>query len=211
MCSGFIYGGLVMFGFIAGIDMNGHAIYQPLPPATESEVEALETLIERRITGARLPKEYRNFLKTINGGCVDPREAEYACLSATSSDGLTSDRVLTYISSLNAHFLEETERWVQGDWGGEMANYFTYVPNDIFPIAQIDADWGGRHEVLVIGIQGPRYGKVYVLRYFVEEWEPDLWKRPLSERLDPEKFIFFVADNFDGFLTKLYPCPQNDE
>lgn len=207
-----------MFDFIAGVDREGQDPHRPHPPASEAQVQALEGIIGRRHPGARLPGPYRHFLMTVNGGMPDPRQiADGAlCMDGVRRDGRVERHALDGLFSLARSQLgEQAEWWAKDDWLGEAPAFFSYIPDDLFPIGYAMHDCSAI-EWLVISVHGPRHGRVYVLQIDMEGicrgdfvgWSDAVRDRPPHARYDPFDYLFHVADDFDGFLAGLYLCPD---
>ena len=191
-----------MFQFIAGVDIEGHTVREPIPPASEEEVVHLESIIN-----GKLPADYREFLKKINGGRIDTDEhlGKYACFKVKWSSGQRwgsgeDSIILGNLYSLNYDFLKRVLKNTNPPFEiYEALETFRStgdlrIPEDTMAIG----DDPGSNQIL-LGINGDNRGKVF---YWFREGEKD----PDDPNPPGYDNIGFVADTFNEFLNSIHEC-----
>ena len=183
--------------FVVGVNNQGRVVQEAIPGAPEADIAEYESLIE-----AVLPPDYRRFLEQVNGGRYDPKSVEYLCIDAGAP--LVGSESLKF-SSQGLGYLYTLDRALLADKIGDSAsrvlelraNYKNFRESEWdFPNLPIDFVPVGSSPVesyqFLLAVRGEHVGKVV---FYI--WE-DL-ERPLED-------VFHVADSFDQFLDRLYPC-----
>lgn len=182
-----------MVKFIAGVDSLGHIIDKPLPFASEEQVVAFEAFIK-----TRLPDDYRKFLKTVNGGMVDPSQSESVCFQVQWEGRPkceTSIESLGYLNSLgNGEHIDVESRTRL--WFSSIGDSEAFAFPGVIPIGH-DGGFG----TIVIGIgDDDNRGRIY---FVLDTGHADFsFDRPRYN-------IGFVANSFHEFLAALRPCLSN--
>jgi len=195
-------GVILMFQFIAGVDIEGRTVREPIPPASEEEIARLESAIN-----SKLPPDYREFLKKINGGRIDTDEhlGKYACFKVKWSPGQRwgsgdESAILGNLYSLNYEFLKMKLRNTNPPFeiyealeAFRSADDFR-IPEDTISIG----DDPGSNQIL-LGISGDNRGKVF---YWFREGEKD----PDDPNPPGYDNVGFVANTFNEFLNSIHEC-----
>ncbi len=136
----------------------------------DAELDAFEKQV-----GARLPQEYRTFLKAHNGGRVRPRKLRMEA-------GAYSTGLIQYFLSIGP------PTFVERDWADLKDPAHLRMPPEHIPIAQCE---GGDYLTLVT--DGPKRGQIF---YWDHEAEGD--------EVYTYDNLYFVAASLDDLLAKLY-------
>jgi hypothetical protein len=142
----------------------------------ERDLAAFEALI-----GAKLPKDYREYLRAHNGG--KPTPSDFNFLSRSSGSSL--------------HHMYGLCRGRDPDYADLRENYECYrerIPSSLIPIAD---DPGGSQ--ICLGIHGEHYGKVY------------FWDHERESQRASFRNVRRLADSFAAFVSGLYEWEDLDE
>jgi cell wall assembly regulator SMI1 len=158
------------------------------PGATEQEIVQMEKKL-----GTSLPADYREFLRTSNGGKPKSPDSPDVAFPITWNGQEWAyhfkDTVLRHLGTASRG-VPQTLQWIYSDQ--VLAQIRQYMPLDTIPIGE---DWGGNP--LLIGITGPNRGKVF---YWASEFAPS------EDGVLPNYGnVGLVANSFTEFLAKLYP------
>lgn len=140
------------------------------PPLHDADLDAFEAQV-----GARLPAEYRTFLKAHNGARVRPRKLRMEA-------GAYSTGLIQYFTSLGP------PSYVERDWADLKDREHRRMPPEHIPIALCE---GGDYLTMVI--DGPKCGQIF---YWNHEEEGD-------ETYTYEN-LYFVAASLEDLLAGLY-------
>lgn len=178
---------------ITGVNSAGEIVDSQIAPASEMEISAFELKIN-----ATLPEDYREFLKTANGGRFNPRVSRYVFFdvkNAYSGKAASSSQqqILGYFFTLSSACLDSAGL---SDILHLEVNFELYMksvidfpnrPGNFIPIANTPGS-----NLVLIGIRGEHKGKVVAYEYM--ELNVD---GPLED-------VFHIADSFDDFFEGLY-------
>jgi len=139
--------------------------------------ESVEKLEER--IGSDLPKEYKDFLLTYNGGkpnrYIFPETEELYSLALNELYGLNTGKNATDIN-----------------WNLDVFHNYERIMNQFIPIGDVI-----NGDQFVLGISGPFRGKVYLWDHNQEVHYDDFIENELPANM------YLLADSLDEFLNKL--------
>jgi hypothetical protein len=165
------------------------------PPVPESEIDAFEAEL-----GARLPEDYRQFLRQVNGGSI-PGWSRYR-YKGLAPDGQTRYAVVSEVGGLRAEsaYSLHANRQFYLAAPGPQPEWETKIPAALLWIM---SDPGGNAACL--GLAGPHRGKVY--RWVHDEPPaPDVWDGEVETAAN----IWPLAASFADFLHGFGPQQEDD-
>ena len=173
-----------VFKAMTDVDLIQHSRVKILP----DYIDGFESLIK-----VRLPEDYRQFLLTTGGKVSPAKVAEVSC-GRPGSKKLTTGHHNVELEQLagvvpDASGVSELSMRYRYISGPDREN--NWLPDDLIVIGNS----GGSGRYFVLGIKGPRRGRVYF-------WDINLFPQDDNAAFTYQN-ISFIAVSFDAFMAEL--------
>ncbi len=182
---------------VIGVNDGGRVDPTSLPPPSKNDINEFQSII-----GEMLPEDYRRFLEKTNGGSYNPNVVRYLCFDVGHAlvgraEPLSSTQGLDYFYTLADSFLNEKGfpsrvLGLKGSYKshvGRSDGDWPHTPLEFIPVGITPVE----SNEFLLGIRGEHRGKVV---YYEQN----------ADANQPLENVWHVANNFNDFLSGIYPC-----